>query len=62
MVIIDAAHNLKPNSIGLIRQIRDQLKIAVILVGSIRLELAISSDLQFRRRFASRFVLKSLVA
>jgi hypothetical protein len=61
MLIIDAADNLNPESIALVGQIGEQLKIAVILVGSTCLEAAISSDWQFHRCFANRYVFKPLV-
>lgn len=51
MLIIDEADRLKPKTFAEVRDIFDKLEIAVILVGTNRLNIAISRDEQVYNRF-----------
>jgi hypothetical protein len=51
MLIIDEADRLKPKTFAEVRDIFDKLEIAVILVGTDRLDTVIKRDEQVRNRF-----------
>jgi len=51
MIIIDEAHRLRPKTFSEIRDIFDQLEIAVVLVGTDRLDAVIRRDEQVYNRF-----------
>lgn len=51
MIIVDEAHRFRPKTFSEIRDIFDLLGIAVILVGTDRLDAAVRRDEQVRNRF-----------
>lgn len=51
MIILDEAHRLRPKTFSEIRDIFDQLEIAVVLVGTDRLDAVIRRDEQVYNRF-----------
>lgn len=51
MIIVDEAHRLRPKTFSEIRDIFDQLEIAVVLVGTDRLDAVIRRDEQVYNRF-----------
>lgn len=53
MILIDEAHRCRPLALSEIRDIADKLRIAVILVGTDRLETVMGRDEQVKRRFLS---------
>jgi DNA transposition AAA+ family ATPase len=51
MLLIDEAHRCRPRALSEIRDIADKLHIAVILIGTDRLETVLGRDEQVQRRF-----------
>ncbi|MCS6783425.1 MAG: TniB family NTP-binding protein [Gloeomargarita sp. SKYG98] len=55
MLILDEADRLKPKCFAEVRDIFDRLGIAVILVGTDRLDVVINRDEQVKNRFLAQF-------
>jgi DNA transposition AAA+ family ATPase len=51
MILIDEAHRCRPRALSEIRDIAEKLRIAVILIGTDRLETVMGRDEQVKRRF-----------
>jgi len=55
MLIIDEAHRLRPKTFSELQDIPDKLEIAVVLVGTDRLDAVVRRDEQVHRRFIASY-------